>query len=312
MKVLIVDNVHESVIEMLRSADVEVDYQPDIDRKNIKSRLSSYDVMVIRSKTRVDAELLQNKGKLKLVVRAGSGIENMDKAAFKAAGVDLQNTPEGNMDAVAEHSMGMILSLLHHIHRAHWQIRSLQFLREENRGVELMNKTVGIIGYGWMGRALARRLKSFGCRVLAYDKYLSNYGDDYAQESSLEKIQSEADILSIHLPLTTETEKMVDDSFIVGFAKPFYLINTSRGEIVNTEHLIEALENGKIKGAALDVFENERFDNLNSTEKKQIEHLSHHENVILTPHIAGWTHESNEKINVAVVQRIKDYFSIAK
>ncbi len=214
---------------------------------------------------------------------------------------------KGNRDAVAEHAIGMLLGLFNNILKADREVRKGIWDREGNRGVELMNKTVEIIGYGNNGSATAKRLSGFGCKVLAYDKFRDNYGDQFAEESSLEKIVANADILSLHIPLTDETRYLIDEDFIEKFEKQFYLLNLSRGEIVKLSAVVAGLKSGKIKGACLDVLENEKLKTLNSEQQESFDYLVSSDKVVLTPHIGGWTHESYYRINEVLMRQIGEW-----
>jgi D-3-phosphoglycerate dehydrogenase len=224
--------------------------------------------------------------------------------ACRQRNIALFNAPEGNRVAVAEHALGMLLCLFNKLHLADRQVRGGTWDREGNRGVELMGKTVGIIGYGNTGREFARRVNAFGCPVLAYDKYQQGYGDPFAEESTLEAIYEQADVLSLHVPLTPETLGWVDENFLGRFRKEIYLVNTARGEIVPLAGLMAALESGKVHGACLDVLENEKLATLNPTQRAAFDALAASDRVLLTPHVAGWTHESYRKINLVLVEKI--------
>ena len=302
---LIVDEMHDSVVSLLNKIDVIPVYKPSITRQEIINQLNDFDVLFIRSKTEVDRDLLQNAHKLKAVGRAGAGIDNLDVAYLAERKIQIINAPEGNKDAVAEQTIGMLLSLMHNINKSHQEIRGKIWDREGNRGSELFGKTVGIIGYGNMGRAVAKRLNAFGCTILAYDKYKEEYQDEYCTASMLDDIKEQADVLSLHVPLTDETKGWVNDDFFNGFQKPFYFLNLARGEIVSLMALKNAIISGKVLGAALDVLENERLDTLDDREEKLFKYLSNASNVILTPHIGGWSHESYIKINQVLVEKLK-------
>lgn len=305
MKCLVVDKMHESLLPMLKSIGIEASYEPSIKREGIKSSITNYDGIIIRSKTFVDADLLENATKLKFIGRAGSGIDNLDVEYLKSKGITIVNAPEGNRDAVGEHTTGLILSLLHNLHQGHNQVNQSIWDREGNRGEELGSKTVGIIGYGNMGSTVAKKLQSFGCKVIAYDKYHPNFKDNYAQSVSLEEIKSETDILSLHTPLTEETLKMTDSGFFDSFRKNIIFINTSRGEVASLDSIVTALKNGKIVKAALDVLENEKLNSLTNEQQAHLNWLKTSGKVIFTPHVAGWTVESYVRINEVLVEKIK-------
>ena len=234
MKILIADQMHPSLFAMLDSQGWAYDYRPDFRRNDIISCLADYDGLMIRSKTRIDEELLTQSTRLRFIARAGAGLDLIDDAATQRLGIMLFHAGTGNRDAVAEHTVGMLLMLFNNLNRADREVRQAIWDREGNRGVELMGKTVGLIGYGNNGSATAQRLSGFGCRVLAYDKYRENYADQYAEEGTLADIQREADVLSLHIPLTELTRNLVNESFIAGFDKPFYLIKIQSAVIPRT------------------------------------------------------------------------------
>ena len=304
MKILIADQMHPSLFAMLDSQGWAYDYRPDFRRNDIISCLADYDGLIIRSKTRIVEELLTQSTLLRIIARAGAGLDLIDDAATQRLGITLFHAGTGNRDAVAEHTVGMLLMLFNNLNRADREVRQAIWDREGNRGVELMGKTVGLIGYGNNGSATAQRLSGFGCRVLAYDKYRENYADQYAEEGTLADIQREADVLSLHIPLTELTRNLVNESFIAGFHKPFYLINVSRGEIVNSAAVVQAMKDGKIPGACLDVLENEKLSQLTNPQQDAFDYLRSSPRTVLTPHIAGWSHESYVRINEVLVQQI--------
>ena len=306
MKILIADSMHSSLFTMLKEQGWEYAYQPDFRRQDIIDALPDYEGLVIRSKTFVDQEVLAAAKKLKFIARAGAGLDLIDLKIAKESHIEVFHAGEGNRDAVAEHAVGMLLCLFNNILKADKEIRNGIWDREGNRGVEIMNKTVGIIGYGNNGSATARRLSGFGCKVLAYDKYRDHYGDEYAEESSLEKIMQEADILSLHIPLAEDTRFLINEDLIDNFSKPFYLLNLSRGEIARLNAVVTGLKSGKIKGACLDVLENEKIKNLTTEQQETFDYLCAADNVVLTPHIGGWTHESYRRINEVLVRQIKN------
>jgi D-3-phosphoglycerate dehydrogenase len=303
--VLIADEMHLSIMPMLENIGYLPDYQPLIKRQEMIDIIGNYEGLIIRSKTFVDEELLQNARQLKFIGRAGAGLDLIDNEVVTKKNIQLFAANEGNRVAVAEHIIGMLLCLMNKILVADSQVRKSVWLREENRGYELMGKTVGIIGYGNNGSETAKRLKAFGCKVLAFDKFKADFSDDCITASSMERIFEEADILSLHIPLTEETSKMVNADYLSKFKKPIYLLNASRGEIVVLKEVVAALENGKISGACLDVLENEKLQKLSIEQQETFEKLTHSDRVILTPHIAGWTHESYIKINEVLVEKIK-------
>lgn len=305
-KVLIVDKMHDSIFAMLEGIGFEADYQPEISREEVYQKISAYEVIFVRSKINVDDLLLQAAPFLKVVGRAGAGIDQVDVEALKNRNITLINAPEGNRDAVAEHAVGMLLCLFNKMLMADAQVRQGIWDREGSRGLELKGKTVGIVGYGNMGRAFAKRLQGFGCRILAYDKYHSGYGTEMVEESSQEKIWEEADILSLHIPLTPETHFLVDSAYLQRFRKSIFIMNTARGEVLSLAALQKAMENGKVRGAALDVMENEKLQQLSPEQEKVFQYLVKNDRVLLTPHVAGWTQESYVKINKILVEKLKN------
>jgi len=311
MKILIADSMHPSLFSMLESQGWEYAYHPEFKREDIIQALPGFEGLFIRSKTFVDQEVMENAPKLRFIARAGAGLDLIDLEVAKQHGVEVFHAGEGNRDAVAEHMLGMLLGLLANIVKADKEVRSGIWDREGNRGVELMKKTVGLIGYGNNGGATAKRLSGFGCKVLAYDKYRDRYGDDYAQEASLEQIMQEADILSLHVPLTDETKYLIDQKLIEGFAKPFYLMNLSRGKVADLTAVVEGLKSGKIIGACLDVLENEKLKTLTEPQQAVFDYLINSNRVVLTPHIGGWTHESYVRINEVLLRQIKDWLVVA-
>lgn len=304
-KVLIVDNMHQSILSMLQEVDLEVDYQPNIIRSEILEIIPNYEGLIIRSKTKVNAEFLNQAKKLKFIARAGSGMDLVDLSIAAQNNIEVFNAPEGNRDAVAEHALGMLLNLFHNIKKADLEVRQGVWEREANRGFEIKGKTISIIGYGNTGREFAKRLKGFDCQVLAYDKYNRFASDEYSKAARMDEIFEKTDILSLHIPLKEDTHYLVNQQYLNSFRKPIFLVNTARGEIVELKALQEALQAEKILGACLDVLENEKLNILTKEQKETFEQLIQSNRVILTPHIAGWTHESYVRINEVLVQKIK-------
>ncbi|MFZ2907030.1 MAG: NAD(P)-dependent oxidoreductase [Cyclobacteriaceae bacterium] len=304
-KCLIVDPMHDSLFPMLEAIGWKVTYNPEISRSEIKRIHHEYTGLIVRSKTKVDRDLLGENPSIKFVGRAGAGVDNLDLGYLAEKKIQAIHAAEGNRDAVGEHTIGLLISLLRNIARADREVRTFQWHREENRGVEIIGKTVGIIGYGNMGHAFARRLSGFGCKVLAYDKYKAGFSDSFCQQAGMEQIEQEADFLSLHIPLTGETRGLVNATYLNRFKKKIALINTSRGEIVSLKDVLTLLNSGKLIGAALDVLENEKLKELTPDEQEIFNKLTQLSNVIFTPHIAGWTFESHIKINVALTDKIK-------
>lgn len=304
MHILIIDKMHPSLVPMLAEKGHVADYEPDITRTEILNRIAGYDGIIVRSKTIMDEQLLQRATRLRFIARAGAGLDQIDVGAVAKRNIRLFNAPEGNRDAVAEHAVGMLLCLMNGIHVADRQVHNQIWDRESNRGVELKGKTVGIIGYGNTGREFARRIRAFGCEVLAYDKYLENFSDGFARESTLEAIFGQAQVVSLHVPLTPETDRWLAQPVYNRFIHGFFLINTSRGEVVPLTDLRQAIESGIVRGACLDVLENEKLDTMTPGQREDFDYLCRSGKVIFTPHVAGWTHESYVKINEVLVGKI--------
>jgi D-3-phosphoglycerate dehydrogenase / 2-oxoglutarate reductase len=305
IRCLIIDEMHESIIPMLEKISVKADYKPQISRNEIIDIIENYEGIIIRSKITIDKEILSPAVKLKFIARAGAGMDQIDVDEARKKNILLINAPEANRDALAEHCIGMMLTLLNKICLADGQVKKGIWNREENRGYELKAKTIGLIGYGFMGRAVAEKLKSFGCSVIAYDKYLKNFSDEFAQEASMNEIFEETDILSLHIPLNEETRGMIDEDYLKRFKKDIWLINTARGEILPLAALNKILKTPKLKGAALDVLENEKIKNLSGKELENFNELTASEKVLLISHIGGWTFESYVRINEILVDKIK-------
>ncbi|WP_100627249.1 2-hydroxyacid dehydrogenase [Algoriphagus formosus] len=308
MKILIIDKMHSSIIPLLEKEGHQADYRPNITRSEIMEDLTLYEGLVIRSKTPMDRALLEKAHNLKFIARAGAGLDQIDLEYLAENEIQLFHAAKGNRDAVAEHAIGGLLALMNHLIKSDKEVRKGIWDREGNRGYELKGKTVGIMGYGNMGRAFAKRLKGFGVDVLAYDKYKKDFEDNLVQEVIWEKLKAESDILSLHVPLTEVTRNFFTFDELESFAKPFWLINTARGEVISFETLNKALDAGILRGAVLDVLENEKFNRFSSEQKAEFEKLANRENVIFTPHVAGWTFESYEKINEVLVKQIKKAF----
>ena len=307
MKILFIDTVHHLLKQELEKENHICDTAYNKDKTEIEQIISNYQGIIIRSRFEIDKQFIDCGSNLKFIARAGSGLENIDVNYAKNKNIHCYNAAEGNRQAVAEHALGMLLSLFNNLNRADQEVRNGIWLREENRGLELAGKTVAIIGYGNNGSAFAQLLKGFNVNVLAYDKYLN----DYPYKSTMKNIYKYADILSLHIPLTEETTYVVDDNFINSFEKDIYLINTARGKCVNTKHLLTSLENGKIKGACLDVLEYEKtsFENLSQEDfTNDMQSVMNSKNTIISPHIAGWTKESNLKIAEVLLNKfISDF-----
>lgn len=307
---MIVDEMHESIVELLPQIGIEADYKPNYSRQDLIDNISGYEGLLIRSKTTVDAEVIDQAAKLEFIGRAGAGLDKIDVQYVEDRGIEILNAPEGNRDALAEHAVALLLNLLNNINSSDQEVRNWIWDREGNRGVELSDKTVGIIGYGNMGQAFVQRLRAFDCRVLVYDKYKKGFGTKKVEEVGLEKLFDKADILSIHVPLSEETRSWINYDFIQQFRKNIYLLNTARGEVLPISDLLELLNSGKVIGAALDVLEKEKFDRLTETEKTLFEKLFRQKNVVLSPHVAGWTFASYRRINEVLVGKIATLYKI--
>jgi D-3-phosphoglycerate dehydrogenase / 2-oxoglutarate reductase len=309
IRCLIVDHMHENIGPLLKAIDVEYDYLPNITREEIKKVISSYDGLIIRSKTRVDEDLLTDST-LKFVGRPGSGIDNLDQDLLDRRGIKIFNAPEGNRDAVAEHTIGLMLNLLHNLTQGHNQIVTEKWDREGNRGFELGSLTVGIYGYGNTGSSLAKKLTGFGCQVIAYDKYLDSVNEN-AELVDLDTFFKETQILSLHIPLTDETNRMANVDFFRRFSQQLIFLNTSRGEIAPLADLADAIKAELIRMAALDVLECEKLDKMNEQQYTAFNWLKSSGKVIFTPHVAGWTAESHQRLNVVLVEKIAAFLDLS-
>lgn len=312
MKILHLDKNHPLLIEELKVAGFENDENYYAPKDAIEEIIHQYDGIVLRSRFKIDKTFLDAATNLKFIGRVGAGLENIDGEYAQQKGIKLIAAPEGNKTAVAEHAIGMLLNLTNKLSFVDKEVKNGIWKREENRGIEIESKTVGIIGYGNMGKAFAQRLKGFNCKVICYD-IKPNVGDENATQVSLDNLQLHTDILSLHTPETLETNNYVNQQFINGFAKSFWFINTARGKSVCTDDLVAALKFGKIKGAGLDVLEYEKssFEHMFSDHElpEAFKYLIKAENVLLSPHIAGWTIESKEKLAQVIVHKIKNHFS---
>ena len=310
MKILHLDTNHPLLIEQLNDLGFINHEDYTSSKEIIESKIHEYDGIVLRSRFTIDKQFLDAATNLKFIGRVGAGLENIDCDYAEKKGITLIAAPEGNRNAVGEHALGMVLSLFNKLNKADAEVRDGKWLREDNRGVELDGKTVGIIGYGNMGKAFAKKLRGFEVEVLCYD-IKQNVGDKNAKQVSLYELQQSADILSLHTPQTPLTLNLINAEMINQFKKSFWFINTARGKSVVTKDLVEALKTGKILGAGLDVLEYEKasFENLFSADMPEaFQYLIDAKNVILSPHVAGWTVESKEKLAQTIVNKIKDKF----
>lgn len=304
MKILLLDKNHPLISEQLLEKNFILEEDFISSYEQVLEKIDKYEGVIIRSRIPLDARLLEKGKNLKFIARVGAGMENIDVLKAQELGIKLINSPEGNRDAVAEHCLGMLLVLMNRLFISANEVKNNIWLREENRGEEIKGKTFGLIGYGNMGKALAKRLSGFGCEVIFYD-IKPNLSDGFAKQVSLKELQANADILSLHIPLNDKTHYIIDEKFISEMKKNFYFINTSRGKNVKTSALIEGIKSGKVKGACLDVLEYEKssFENL-ELENDDLQYLLNSEKVIVTPHIAGWTHQSKIKLAQTIVDKI--------
>lgn len=306
-KFLITDTVPVGFVESFSSLGFEPEYRKEITNDELARDIGRYTGMVVNTSMRLDAEMLGKGVQLKYILRPGSGLDNIDVPFAQSKGIQVFSSPEANKDAVGEHAIGLLLGLLRHIPRADAQVKNKEWIRHANTGLEIKDKTIGIIGFGNTGSGFAKKLQGFDAEILVYDKYAGNFGLPYIRETSLEEIMLKADILSLHIPLTAETRLMVDEAFIDRFKKSFYLVNTSRGGVVKLSAVNSALKKGKLAGAALDVLENEKLASYHPAEMQLFEELVSHPDVILTPHIAGWSREARENIFWVVLEKFKSY-----
>ena len=303
---LIIDDMHPSLLPMLTRIGVEGDYQPKLTPADVPAALAArpYVGLMVRSKMRITASLLAPGPHLRYVARAGAGVDNIDEEALVAAGVVLVNAPEGNRDAVGEFATGQLLALLRHTVTADAEVRRAEWHREANRGEELGTKTVGLLGYGHMGRAFARRLRGFGCTVLAHDTDPTVTTDGNAELVPLAELQARAEVLSLHFPYSAANHQYVNEELLAGFAQRLWFVNSARGEIVDQAALVARLQSGAVRGAALDVLDNEKLATLTPAQQATFDYLRTAPNVVLSPHIGGWTHQSYQRINEVLVAKI--------
>lgn len=309
MKILLLDKNHPLISEQLLDKNFILEEDFISSYEQVLEKIDKYEGVIIRSRIPLDARLLEKGKNLKFIARVGAGMENIDVLKAQELGIKLINSPEGNRDAVAEHCLGMLLVLMNRLFISANEVKNNVWLREENRGEEIKGKIFGLVGYGNMGKALAERLSGFGCEVIFYD-IKPNLSDGFAKQVSLKELQANADILSLHIPLNDKTHYIIDEKFISEMKKSFYFINTSRGKNVKTSALIDGLKSGKVRGACLDVLEYEKssFENL-ELENDDLQYLLNSEKVIVTPHIAGWTHQSKIKLAQTIVDKILAEFS---
>lgn len=306
MNILIIDPYHPSLLAELDKLPVSYNYQPALNREEILDLLPEAEILIMNSRINIDKEAADKAPKLKLLIRGAVGMDHIDREYLATKGVRAQNCPGVNADSVGEQTVAMLLALRHNLHRADRQIRNFEWSREENRGHEMGQKTLGIIGYGNTGKATARKIRGFGARVIAYDKYLEDYGDEYAEQVDMEEIFQEADVLTLHIPLTPETKNLANTHFFDSFAKPIYFLNLARGPITNLEELMQAIDQEKVIAAALDVFPNENFKKLSEEERKVYTKLFSYDNIIFSPHIGGWSVESRANTVNRIIGHVKE------
>lgn len=310
-KVLFLDTVHPILEERLIAMNFVCEHDYTSSRNDIEAKIENYFGVVIRSRMTIDRNFLDKATQLKFIARSGAGLENIDVTYAEKKEIKVFNSPEGNMDAVGEHAVGMLLMLFNQLKKGDAEVRKGIWDREGNRGIEISGKTIGIIGYGNMGSAFVKKLQGFDCRVMAYDKYKRGFGNDRVEEVSLETIFDEADVLSIHLPQSEETCYYVDEAFLSRFKKPICLINTARGKNVCLADLVNAIKSGKVSGACLDVleYETKSFETINIDNlPEDFRYLAQSDKVILSPHVAGWTNESYIKLSEFLADKIEKEF----
>jgi len=306
LKILIAEPTHAIFLKKMENAGFFCDQQTDISFDGLKHIIPEYDGLVIRSKFKINSEFIDLAVRLKFIARAGSGMENINVSYAESKNITCINSPEGNRDSLGEHTIGMLLCLFHRINSANAEVKKGIWNRKTNVGIELQGKTVGILGYGNMGSAFAKRLLGFDVNVIAFDKYKKKYSDQFVKEVDSETLFYQTDILSIHVPLTDETDCLINNEFIQKFKKEIFIVNTARGKIVNTDDLVKNLISGKVRGAALDVleYENHSFENGFKEKTPALSYLFNAENVILTPHIAGSSDASYRKIAEVMANKI--------